>query len=113
MTTRFVQPGMVVNHTAAAAIAAGDVVQMSKLTGVALTSAAIGAVASVQIEGVFSVPKASAAVFAQGDYVLWDAEAKNFVVGNGGPGCVAFEAAASGATTCLIKFTGVPGEAAA
>ena len=112
MTTRFVQPGMVVNHTAAAAIAAGDVVQMSKLTGVALTSAAIGAVASVQIEGVFRVPKKSGDALAQGDFVLFDAVAKNFKIGNGGPGCVAFEAAAAGATDCLVKFTGVPGAAA-
>jgi predicted RecA/RadA family phage recombinase len=85
---------------------------MSKLTGVALTSAAIGAVASVQIEGVFRVPKNSADVFAQGDTVLFDAAAKHFKVGDGGPGCVAFEAAAAGATDCLVKFTGVPGEAA-
>lgn len=112
MTTRFVQPGDVVNHTAAAAIASGDVVQMGKLTGVALTSAAIGQVCSVGLCGVYSVPKKSGDAFAQGDFVLFDTVAKNFKIGNGGPGCVAFEAAAAGATTCLVKFTGVPGAAA-
>jgi predicted RecA/RadA family phage recombinase len=112
MTTRFVQPGIVVNHIAAAAIASGDVVQMGKLTGVALASAAIGATVSVQIDGVFRVPKKSGDAFAQGDFVLFDAVAKNFKIGDGGPGCVAFEAAAAGATTCLVKFTGVPGAAA-
>jgi predicted RecA/RadA family phage recombinase len=112
MTSRYVQPGQVLQHTAAAAIASGDVVQIGKLTGVALANIAIGQTGSVQIEGVFSVPKKSGDAFAQGDFVLFDAVAKNFKIGNGGPGCVAFAPALAAATECLVKFTGVPGEAA-
>lgn len=113
MTTRYVQPGQVLQHTAAAAIAAGDVVKVGKLIGVALASIAIGQTGSIQIEGVFSVPKATGTAIAQGASVLFDDVAKTFGAGDGGPGCVAFAAAASGDTTMLVKFTGVPGEAAA
>lgn len=112
MTTRYVQPGQVLQHTAAAAITAGDVVQVGKLTGVALATLAIGQTGSIQIEGVFSVPKKSGDAFAQGDFVLFDAVAKNFKIGDGGPGCVAFAPALAADTTCLVKFTGVPGAAA-
>lgn len=112
MTTRYVQPGQVLQHTAAAAITAGDVVQVGKLTGVALATLAIGQTGSIQIEGVFSVPKKAGDAFAQGDFVLFDNVAKNFKIGNGGPGCVAFAPALAADTTMLVKFTGVPGAAA-
>ena len=112
MTSRYVQPGQVLQHLATAAITVGDVVQIGKLIGVAQKTLAIGETGSVRIEGVFSVPKKAGDAFAQGDFVLFDPVAKNFKIGNGGPGCVAFAPALAAATTCLVKFTGVPGVAA-
>lgn len=106
MTTRYVQPGGVSDHVATVDTASGDVVVMGKMIGVALNSAAIGQTVRVKTEGVFLVPKKPADVFAKGDFVLWDGAIKQFKVGNGGPCCVAWEAAAGPATEMLVKFTG-------
>jgi predicted RecA/RadA family phage recombinase len=117
MTTKFKQPGLVFNYTAGADIAAGAVVKMGNILGVALVDIANGSTGAVQVEGVFEVPKVTAAVIAQGESLVWDVSVGKFddnlaVPATGdvsGPPAVAFEAAGSSATTLLVKFTGVPG----
>lgn len=121
MTTAFKQEGKVIQYTASADIPAGRVVKINKILGVALLDIANGATGPVQIEGVFSVPKVSAAVIAQGESLTWDVSANS---GAGsfddqlatpatgdvtGPPAVAWEAAGNGVTSMLVKFTGVPG----
>lgn len=101
------------------AIAAGAVVKMDNTLGVALVNiAATTGVGTVAVEGVFSgLPKASAAVFAQGAKLDWD------VSGNGGKGefvatlgasqaegdvtgaAIAWLAGSNGQTTCTVKLT--------
>jgi predicted RecA/RadA family phage recombinase len=51
------QKGGLIEHTASGAIAAGDVVVIGSLVGVAPRPIANGAVGTVAIEGVWSVPK--------------------------------------------------------
>ncbi len=119
MASNFKQPGDIipwVNGSGAAKVS-GQVVRVGNVLGVCLVDIANGATGSVALEGVFSVPKVSAAVIAQGENVLWDASAGAFdaksatpATGDvGGPPAVAFESAGNGVTSMLIKFTGVPG----
>ena len=72
------------------------------------------------LEGVFTVPKVSGAVIANGETLTWDASAAAFddnaatpATGDvTGPSACAFEAAGSGVTSLAVKFTGVPGTVA-
>lgn len=118
MSTNYQQPGEVIDFTnSGSAISAGDVVRIGNILGVALVDIANGATGSVQISGVFEVPKVSAAVIAQGENLTWDASAAAFddnaatpATGDvTGPPAVAFEAAGAGVLTLAVKFTGVPG----
>ena len=121
MTTTFHQDGDVIQHTAASDIAAGQVVAINALLGVALTDIKNGAAGSVKLTGVFAAPKVSGAVIAKGEPLTWDVSAASGAgafddaaatpaIGDiTGAGAVAWEAAGSGVTTLLVKFTGVPG----
>lgn len=120
MTTTFKQDGKVIQYTAGADISAGAVVKIGNVLGIALTDIANGATGSVALEGVFSAPKVSAAVIAQGESLTWDVSAGAFddnaaVAATGdvtGAAAFAFAGAAATTTTVLVKFTGVPGTVA-
>ena len=108
MATNYVQDGVVVDHIAGSAISAGDVVVMGNIIGVALEDIANGAVGPVQIDGVFDVPKVTAAVIAQGESLIYDVSASAFDDGSATPAsgdvsncCVAMEAI--GAVAGLVK----------
>ena len=68
---------------------------------------------AVAVEGVFSgVPKVTAAVFAQGEKLIWDVSAGKFddsaaipATGDVTGGAVAWVAGANLETTCTIKLT--------
>lgn len=118
MASNYVQPGKVITWTnAGTAVSSGDVVVIGKILGVALEDIANGASGEVAIDGVFDVPKVSAAVIAQGENLTWDASAGAFddnaaIAATGdvtGAPAVAFEAAGNGVTTLAVKFTGTPG----
>lgn len=119
MATNFVQPGEVIDwvNGTGAAKAAGAVVAMGNILGVALVDIAKSATGSVAISGVFTVPKVSAAVIAQGESLVWDVSAGAFddnlatpATGDiSGAAAVAFEAAGNGVTSFDVLFTGVPG----
>ena len=117
MSTNAVQAGNVIDYTAGANISAGDVVVIGNIIGVAINDIANGATGSVATRGVFTVPKVSGAVIAQGESLVWDVSAGKFndnaatpATGDiSGPPAVAWEAAGNGVTTLAVKFTGVPG----
>lgn len=117
MATNFVQPGKVIDFTAGATLASGAVVAIGQILGVVINDVASGAVGQAQIEGVFTVPKVSAAVIAAGESLTWDVSAAAFddnaatpATGDitGAP-AVAVEAAGNGVTTIKVRFTGAPG----
>lgn len=125
MTTTYSQAGNVIQHTAAADIASGDVVKIGNLLGVALVDIPNGSTGAVSLSGVFLAPKVSGAVIAKGETLTWDVSASS---GAGafddnaatpaagdvtGAAAVAWEAAGDGVTSLLVKFTGVPGTVAA
>jgi predicted RecA/RadA family phage recombinase len=117
MTTNAVQPGNVIDYTAGSTIASGDVVVIGNIIGVALGDIANGSTGSVATRGVFTVPKVSAAVIAQGESLVWDVSAGKFddnaaspATGDiSGAAACAWEAAGNGVTSFDVYLTGVPG----
>jgi predicted RecA/RadA family phage recombinase len=80
MAKNYVNDGTVVTFAnTGAAISSGDVVVVGNLLGVAIVDiAATSGTGTVQIEGVFDLPKVDAAVIAQGEMVIWDVSAGEF-----------------------------------
>lgn len=119
MSTNKVEDGKVIVYAnTGSAITAGSIVVMSHIIGVALVDiAATTGTGAVAIEGVFSgIPKVTAAVFVQGEKLLWDSSVSKFddsaaVAASGDilGACVAWVAGTSSDTTCTIKLT--PGNA--
>ena len=67
----YVQKGDVLDYTPAGAVAAGDVVVIGTLVGVAPRPIAANALGSLAVEGVFSLPVATGATGAQGSAINW------------------------------------------
>ena len=123
MSNKYVTEGKVIpwTNTTGAAVAVDQVVKVGSSIGGALGAIAIGAVGSVALEGVFSgVPKVSAAVFAQGEKLVFDVSANGGLgafddsaavpaAGDVTGGAIAWVAGADTETTCTIKLT--PGNA--
>lgn len=122
MATNYVQPGKVIDwvNGTGSDVASGAVVKMGNTLGVALVAIANGATGAVSVVGVFTVPKVTAAVIAQGESLTWDVSAGKFDDNLASPatgdvtGAAAFaaESAGNSATTLKVKFTGAPGTVA-
>lgn len=112
MTTRYIQPGKVldfVNGTGAA-IASGAAVVIGTRVGVALTNIANGATGSVQICGVFNLPKTSGDTIAQGALVYVIAATGVITTTSSGNvlAGVAAAAAGSGVTSVNVLMNSTP-----
>lgn len=111
MARTFQSPGLVLQHTAAGTISAGDPIQMGDILGIALSDAVADEVISVSVEGVHEVVKVAGTAWAQGDKIDYDASASAFNIGiTAATGdvedCgVAALAAASAATVGYVKLT--------
>lgn len=111
MAGNYVYSGDVVDFTPGADIASGDVVIIGQQIGIALAPIANGATGSVALGGVFTVPKVSAAVIAQGESVIYDLSALAFddnaatpATGDVSGCCIAVEAAGAGVTSINIRL---------
>lgn len=117
MANNYVAKGIIWNLLADTDIAISSVVVIGALLGVALDAIADTESGPVQINGVFTVPKVSGAVIAQGESLTYDVSASAFddnaataAAGDiTGAAAVAYESAGDGATTMQVMFTGVPG----
>lgn len=119
MATNFVSEGNTIQWTngTGSAVTAGSVVKLGNTLGVALVDIASTASGAVALEGVFTVPKVSAAVIAQGESLTWDVSVGKFddnaaTPASGdvtGAAALAWESAAATTTTLKVKFTGAPG----
>jgi predicted RecA/RadA family phage recombinase len=123
MAKNFKQVGDVLDYTngTGSAIASGAVVILGAAgdatVGIALVDIADGESGAVQIDnGVFEVPKVSAAVFKQGESLIWDKSAGKFddnqatpATGDVSGGVIAAADGANGEATCLIRLTGRAG----
>lgn len=72
MAKNFIQDGNVIDYTAPADIASGDLVLMGHCLGVAVTDIPAGSTGAVAVEGVYSLPKAAVAILA-GENLTYDA----------------------------------------
>lgn len=121
MAKNYVQPGRVLDYVnnGSVAITSGQVVVVGAVIGVALAAIPVGATGSVQVEGVFTLPKKTGTAVTQGAALVFKAASQEFTVGASAAGDVsgaaafAFEAAEAGATSLAVKLTGVPGTVAA
>ena len=60
----YIQDGDTITVTAPAAVASGDFVQVGRIRGIAVTSAASGALVELKTTGVFTIPKTGSEAFA-------------------------------------------------
>ena len=104
MTTKFVQPGEVIDYTAGANIASGQVVLMGARIGVALKAIANGETGPVQVTGVFNIAKLSTDNMAQGALLYWDNTNSRLTTTASGNTLAGFAAAAAGASTTSVNI---------
>lgn len=104
MTTKFVQPGEVIDYTAGANIASGQVVLMGARIGVALKAIANGETGPMQVTGVFNIAKLSADNMAQGALLYWDNTNSRLTTTASGNTLAGFAAAAAGASTTSVNI---------
>ena len=123
MAKNFVSDGDVLpwTNTTGNAVASGQLIVIGHTLGVALVAIANGASGAVAVEGVFTVPKVSGAVFVQGEKLVWDVSANSGAgafddsaatpaTGDITGGAIAWAAGSDGQTTATVKLT--PGNAA-
>lgn len=107
MDARYVQRGDAIDHTPAADVAAGDVVVIGKIVGVAKLDIKAGELGALALTGVYEVAKASGTAFAAGAEVGWDAASKKAVAA-GASGSAKFghavADAAAAALTALVRL---------
>lgn len=104
MTTKFVQPGEVIDYTAGANIASGQVVLMGARIGVALKAIANGETGPMQVTGVFNIAKLSTDNMAQGALLYWDNTNSRLTTNASGNTLAGFAAAAAAATTTSVNI---------
>lgn len=113
MSTNFVEDGKTIDYTnAGAAIAAGAPVVVNNQIGVAHDDiAATTGTGVLHMEGVWELPKVSAAVIGVGEEVIFDISLGAFdddqmtpAAGDISGCCVAWKAAGNGDTTVWVKI---------
>ena len=72
MDARYVQRGDAIDHTPMADVAAGDMVVLGKLVGVAKLDIKAGELGALALTGVYEVTKNSGVAFAAGMEVGWN-----------------------------------------
>lgn len=102
----YVHDGMTIDHTPSGAVAAGDVIVVGSIVGVAPRAIAANALGAIQVEGVFDFPKGSGEITA-GAAVYWDADPGEITTtASGHVFCGhAIATAASAATTVRVKLS--------
>jgi predicted RecA/RadA family phage recombinase len=98
-------------NSTGSAVVSGQVVRNGVRLGVAAVDIANGASGTIYLIGVFTVPKVSGAVIADGENIIWDASAAAFddnaatpATGDVSNCVVAEEAAGNGVTTIKAHF---------
>lgn len=122
MANNYLQEGKTLTwaNNTGASVSSGEVVKLGatgKATlAIALEDIADGGLGSVMRCGVFTVPKVAAAVFKQGEDLLWDSDVGAFddnqatpASGDVGGSVIAAADGANGETTAKVLFLGIPG----
>lgn len=106
MANNFVSDGEIMDYTAAADLAVGVGVLIGARLGVTLVAIANTKTGSVAMEGVWTLPKLSTDVMAQGALLYWDNTNKRLTTTSAGNTLAGYcmLAAGNGATTVRIKL---------
>ena len=85
MAKNFVCDGKVMDYTngGETAFASGAVVVIGDTVGIAVTAIAAGKTGAVEIEGVFTLPKAANTALVQGEHAFWNTDTKLVVAAAG------------------------------
>lgn len=111
--TNKISEGNVFDVVLGGTVAAGEVVEMTDLIGVAVSGGVSGDTIAVDTCGVFEIAKASAEAITQGQKVYYS-RANNNITGNANPGAspgavifagYAYKAAALNDTTVQVRLT--------
>lgn len=117
MSTNYVQAGATMEwaNGTGSDVSKDDVVVIGNTIAIAAVDIADGESGTLNTEGVFTVPKVSAAVFTQGDALIYDVSASEFddpeatpATGDISGAVIAWADGANGETTCEVKI-GYPG----
>ena len=100
----YVQDGDLLDHTPASAVAAGEVVVIGSLVGVAPRAIAANALGSLAIEGVWEMPCATGATGAQGSAINWYATSGVAHASTGTAAGYLAKARAAGDSTVHVKL---------
>ena len=108
MTTKFVQPGEVIDHVASGAKTSGQPVLIGTKLGVCVADIANGATGPVAVSGVYTITKLTTDVVAQGAALYWDNGNSRLTttVGSNVYAGYAFAAAGNGVSSVNIKLNG-------
>lgn len=95
MIARFVQEGKSIDYTPGADVAAGDVVVLTNIIGIAKLDIAANALGALTVIGGFEVAKPSDEAWVFGQRLFWDADNEQFTTTNTGipAGCAGADAA--------------------
>ena len=107
MDARYVQRGDAIDHTPAADVAAGDVVVIGKIVGVAKLDIKAGELGALALTGVYEVAKGTGVAFAAGMEVGWNASDRQAVAaGASGSVKIGHAVSLSGASdqTVLVRL---------
>lgn len=105
MTTKFVQPGEVIDYTAGANIASGQVVLLGGARiGVALKAIANGETGPMRVTGVFNIAKLSTDNINQFALLYWDNTNSRLTTTASGNTLAGFAAAAAAASTTSVNI---------
>ncbi len=114
--TNLVQPGATMEYeNAGSAISSGDIVPLGDRVGIAMVDIpATTGQGSLSLEGVYSAPKDGDEAFSQGDALFYDSADGTMTKTAAGntPAGIAFEAAESAATSCIVQICPQPKRAA-
>lgn len=97
-------PADTIDYTPSSAVTAGDVVILGDIVGVASGDIAANVLGSLDVEGVFDLPKTSA-VFAVGDPVYWSATGTP-VTGTASSGAASLETGTYAGVATAAALTG-------
>jgi len=102
MKAVFLYEGRSIDYVPDAAVAAGDVVQIGNLIGIAQFNIAAGATGAVAVTGVWGVEKDSAAITA-GAAVYWNAADKVATATEGSNKLLGYAVAAAAAADATVQ----------
>jgi predicted RecA/RadA family phage recombinase len=109
MAQNFIQDGKVISVTLGGTVAAGAVVVVGSMVGIALVGGVNGDVISVMLEGVFELTKDAPLVISQGDEVFWNVTNSEVTkTATDTPLGIAVAGAAEAATKVIVKLHQIP-----